>query len=110
MGNRNYTILGQELSVANTLKQLYSVPASNNAVISTVNICNLSDVGGHFSLACNVNGVAVANANMLAFRVPIPARDTIALTLGITLNAASKISVNANTALISFAAFGTELY
>ena len=107
---RNYTILGQTNPAANTLTKLYGVPAGNSAVISSINIANLDANAAAFSIAANVNGVATANANHLAFRVSIPGNDSIALSLGITLNASSFLSVNANTATVSFSAFGTEMY
>ena len=107
---RNYTILGQQNPAANTLTRLYGVPASNSAVISSINIANLDANGALFSIAANVSGVAVANANYLAFRVLVPANDSIALSLGVTLNASSQLSVNANSSTVSFSAFGTEIY
>ena len=107
---RRYAILGQVNPAANTLTKLYGVPASNSAVISSINIANLDANVAAFSIAANVSGVATANANYLAWRVAIPGNDSIALSLGITLNASSQLSVNANTALVSFSAFGTELY
>jgi hypothetical protein len=107
---RNYTILGQTNPAANVLTNLYTVPASNSAVISSINIANLDANAAAFSIAANVSGVATANANHLAFRVSIPGNDSIALSLGITLNASSQLSVNSNTSTISFSAFGTEIY
>ena len=107
---RNYTILGQKNPAANVLTNLYTVPASNSAAISSITIANLDANTAAFSIAANVSGVATSNANHLAFRVSIPGNDSIALSLGITLNAAAQLSVNANTATISFSAFGTEMY
>ena len=107
---RNYTILGQQNPAANTLTKLYGVPAGNSAVISSINIANLDANAAAFSIAANVSGVATANANYLAWRVSIPGNDSIALSLGITLNASSQLSVNANTSTVSFSAFGTEIY
>jgi hypothetical protein len=107
---RNYTILGQTNPAANTLTRLYGVPAGNSAVISSINIANLDANPAAFSIAANVNGVATANANYLAWRVTVPGNDSIALSLGVTLNASSQLSVNANTSTVSFSAFGTEIY
>ena len=107
---RNYTILGQQNPAANTLTRLYGVPASNSAVISSINIANLDANAAAFSIAANLAGAVTANANHLAFRVSIPGNDSIALSLGITLNASSQLSVNSNTSTISFSAFGTEIY
>jgi len=107
---RNYTILGQQNPAANVLTRLYAVPASNSAVISSINIANLDANVAAFSIAANVSGVATANANYLAWRVAIPGNDSIALSLGVTLNASSQLSVNANSSTLSFSAFGTEIY
>jgi len=107
---RNYTILGQTNPTANTLTTLYRVPTGNSAVISSINIANLDANAAAFSIAANVNGIATANANYLAWRVSVPGNDSIALSLGVTLNASSFLSVNANTSTVSFSAFGTEMY
>jgi hypothetical protein len=107
---RNYTILGQRNPSANVLTTLYQVPDGNSAVISSINIANLDANAAAFSIAANVNGVATANANYLAWRVSVPGNDSIALSLGVTLNASSFLSVNANTSTVSFSAFGTEMY
>lgn len=107
---RNYTILGQQNPAANTLTKLYGVPAGNSAVISSINIANLDANGALFTITANVSGVAVANANFLAYRVLVPGNDSISLSLGITLNASSQLSVNANSSTVSFSAFGTEIY
>lgn len=110
---RSYRILGQSNPTANTLTNLYRVPVGNSAIISSITIANLNEsegVGNSFSIAVNVSGVAVSNTNYIAYRVNCPARDSITLTLGITMNAGSNISVNANSSLMSFSAFGTEIY
>jgi hypothetical protein len=110
---RTYRILGQRNPSPNTLTTLYTVPSSNSAIISSLVIANLNEtdfVGNSFSIAVNVGGVAVSNNNYLAYRVNCPSKDTITLTLGITMNAGSNISVNANSSLLNFTAFGTEIY
>jgi hypothetical protein len=110
---RTYRILGQTNPAGNVLTTLYTVPSSNSAIISSLTIANLNEsdgVGNSFSIAVNVGGVAIANSNYLAYRVNCPGKDTITLTLGITMNAGSNISVNANGSLMSFSAFGTEIY
>ena len=110
---RAYKILGQMNPSANVLTTLYTVPAGNSAIISSITIANLDEAaanGAAFRIAANVSGVAVANANYLSYGVNVPGRDAITLTLGITLNAGSIVSVNANSSLLAFAAFGTEIY
>ena len=110
---RAYKILGQMNPSATLLTTLYTVPADNSAIISSITIANLDENaanGAAFRIAANVSGVAVANANYLSYGVNVPGRDAITLTLGITLNAGSIVSVNANSSLLAFAAFGTEVF
>ena len=110
---RSYKILGQQSSTANILTNLYTVPAGNSAIISSITIANLDEStanGAAFRIAANASGSATANANYLAYGINVPGRDAITLTLGITLAAGSQISVNANSALLAFSAFGTEIY
>ena len=110
---RAYKILGQINPAVNALTTLYTVPAGNSAIISSITIANLDENasnGAAFRIAAYVSGVAVANANYISYGINVPGRDAITYTLGITLNAGSIISVNANSALLSFSAFGTEVY
>jgi hypothetical protein len=110
---RSYRILGQKNPAANQLTTLYTVPASNSAIISSLVIASLNETegtGNSFSVAVNVSGVTVANSNYVAYRVNCPTRDTVTMTLGITLNAGSNISVSSNSSLLNFTAFGTEVY
>lgn len=105
-----YKILGQVTPAANTANTVYTVPAATNTVISTVNICNLDNVARAFRLAAVKSGEAIANKHYLAYETAIPASDSIALTIGITLSANDSISVFANsTANIAFSVFGSEI-
>lgn len=110
---RAYKILGQSNPSANVLSTLYTVPVNNSAIISSITIANLDETIGNgvsFRIAANNAGSPVANSNYLAYSVNVPARDTVTLTLGVTLAAGSMLSINANSALVSFSAFGTEIY
>lgn len=110
---RTYKILGQSNPSANVLTTLYTVPASNSSILSSITIANLNEdanSGGAFRIAVNTATAAVSNASYLAYGVNVPGRDTVTLTLGVTLNAGSIVSVNANSSLLAFSAFGTEIF
>jgi hypothetical protein len=110
---RAYKILGQRNPSANVLTTLYTVPSGNSAIISSITIANLDEaagVGAAFRVAVNTSSAAVSNVSYLAYGVNVPGRDTITLSLGVTLNAGSIVSVNANSSLLAFSAFGTEVY
>jgi hypothetical protein len=110
---RTYRILGQSNPTGNVLTTVYTVPASNSAIVSSIVIANLTDgqgTGNAFSIAVNSSGVQVSNTNYIAYRVNCPIKDTVTLTLGVTLNAGSMISANANCGNFAFSVFGTEIY
>jgi hypothetical protein len=109
---RTYRILGQINPTGNILSNVYAVPSGNSAIISSLVIANLSELGtgNSFTLSVNTSGVAVSNSNYIAYRVNCPVKDTVTLTLGITLNAGSILSANANSGNFAFTAFGTEIY
>ena len=110
MTTNRYKVLGQINPSANTQTTLYTVPASNSAVISSITICNQGSTLATFSIAVQVAGATITNKQYLNFNTPVPANDTIHMTLGMTLAATDVISANANTTSVSFNVFGSEIY
>lgn len=104
-----YKVLGQSNPAATTATTLYTVPAATQAVVSTINICNQAGAAGTYRVAVRPAGAGLAAQHYLAYDVPIGANDSIALTLGITLAATDVVTVYANTATMSFSAFGSEV-
>jgi len=104
-----YKILGQKNPGAATDEILYAVPAANSAIVSTVNICNQSNVGAAFRLAVRRANAALNASQYIAYDTIVGGNDSIALTLGLTLSATDTISCLANTATVGFSAFGTEI-
>lgn len=105
----NYKVLGQSNPSATTATSLYTVPASTQAVVSTIVIANLAATSATFRIACRVAGAALANSQYVAYDVSVGANDSTALTLGVTLGAADVITVYASTANVTFTAFGSEI-
>jgi hypothetical protein len=105
-----YKTLGQVLPVANTSADLYTVPAGNSAVISTLNVCNLSSSNVTFRASIRVAGAAATNKQFIAYDVAIPAQDATSLTLGITMDATDVLTVYSFQGNVAFNAFGTEIY
>lgn len=90
--------------------QLYLVPASTNAIVSTIAIANETTSSAQYRIGItDTSNSAPAISEMLVFDGTVGANDTVTLTLGITMAAAKKILVNANSPEISFAAFGSEI-
>ncbi len=105
----SYKVLGQTNPSANTAANLYVVPSGTSSVISTLNICNLSAGAASFRIAVRPLGTTLANVHYIAYDTPVPGNDSISMTLGITVSATDIIAVQANSALVSFSAFGTEI-
>jgi len=104
-----YKVLGQSNPSATTQTTLYTVPASNSAVISTITITNLAATDATFRLAIRPAGETLANKHYIAYDTTVPANDMVALTLGVTLATTDVIACYASTANVSFSAFGSEI-
>lgn len=104
-----YKILGQSSPSANTATSLYTVPASNSAVISTLSICNTNTGNVNVNVAIRGNGDATATKHALVSSTNIVAKDTMFLTVGIALSASDIVEVSANIANVAFSAFGSEI-
>jgi hypothetical protein len=109
----SYKVLGQSNPSATTATTLYTVPnTSTDTVISTITICNQASTAGTFRVAVRPAGATLAAQHYIAYDTPIAANDTIALTLGVTLDYSSAgdvVTVYASSANMSFAAFGSEI-
>lgn len=104
-----YKVLGQSNPAATTATTLYTVPASTQAVVSTIVIANLTSTAATFRISVRPAGAAQTNAMYVAYDITVGASDSTALTLGITLGATDVITVYGSTANISFTAFGSEI-
>ena len=104
-----YKVVGQNNPAATTAVSLYTVPASTQAVVSTIVIANLTNSNATFRIACRVAGATLANSQYVAYDVTVGASDSTALTLGITLGATDVITVYASSANLTFTAFGSEI-
>jgi hypothetical protein len=105
-----YKTLGQALPAANTSVDLYTVPAGNSAVISTLNICNLTQSNVTFRASIRVAGAAANNKQFIAYDIPIPGQDATSLTLGIAMDATDVLTVYSYQGNVAFNAFGAEIY
>lgn len=105
----NFKVLGQSAPAATTSADVYTVPSATEAVISSLVVANRGSVAGSYRLSVRPNGASLANQHYLAYDVPLGANDSVALTLGITVDAADVVSVYASNGDFSFSAFGSEI-
>ena len=112
---RSYKILGQGVTAGDgsTMTTLYTVPSSTQAVISSIVVAGGTvGAGGGSTARIAVKptlGTGLAQQHYLCYDVNIPAKDTVTLTLGITLDAAAVIQAASNNSTVSFNVFGAEI-
>lgn len=104
-----YKVLGQVNPTANALTTIYTVPAATQTVVSTVTVCNQANVATTFRLAVQPANAAINAKHYLNYDTNLPANDTVALTLGLTLGNTDVISANVPTSTVSVSVFGSEI-
>jgi hypothetical protein len=104
-----YKVLGQSAPSATTNTDVYTVPSATQVVISTITIANRDASSATYRIAVRPDGATIANEHYIAYDATVPANDTIALTLGLTVDAADIVTVYASSADLSFSLFGSEI-
>ena len=110
-----YKILGQTLPAANTLSNVYVVPAATSVIVSTITICNQDTANANVDIIIRPINETLAAKHYIIRGVTIPRADTLILSPGLTLNASVILAVNnavvtgETAANVSFNAFGVEL-
>jgi hypothetical protein len=104
-----YKVLGQSAPAATTAADAYTVPSSKYAVVSTITVANRATGAATYRISVRPNGAAQADQHYIAYDASVSANDTIALTLGLTADAADVFTVYASTADLSFSVFGSEI-
>lgn len=105
----SYKILAQSSPLATTSTDVYTVPAATSTVISTVTICNRGTSTIKFRMSVAIAGAVLANTQYTHYDVSVPANDTLALVMGITLAATDVIRIYTDLATISVNVFGGEI-
>lgn len=103
-----YKVLGQSAPAATTNTDIYTVPAGNSAVVSTLAICNRG-TSATYRVAVRPAGAAITNSHFIVYDNAINQYDSVFLTLGITMGATDVLTVYTSSANVSFSAFGSEI-
>ena len=104
-----YKVLGQSAPLSGNAANLYTVPSSTEAIVSTITVANRGETNTSYRIAVRPDGALLANQHYVSYNVPIDRNSTQALTLGITVNAGDIITVYANSSDLTFSAFGREI-
>jgi hypothetical protein len=103
-----YKVLGQVAPSASTMTDLYTVPAGTSTVCSTLSVCARGATSS-FRIAVRPAGATLADEHYMVYDNWVDARDSVFLTLGITLAATDVISVWADQATVTFQLYGSEI-
>lgn len=103
-----YKVLGQSAPAAASLTTLYTVPASTQAVCSTLVIANRG-VSTFYRVAVRPGGASIANEHYIVYDAALNQYDSNFLTLGISLAAGDVVSVRSTSGDVSFGLYGAEL-
>jgi glucose-6-phosphate dehydrogenase assembly protein OpcA len=105
-----YKILGQSAPTDTNNANLYTVPSSTEAVISTIAVANTTSTDATYRIFVRNNGATAAASNALVYDATATANTTTTISVGITLDASDVVSVRSATAnALTFHAFGTEV-
>lgn len=104
-----YKVLGQAFPNSNTTVTLYTVPAATSAIVSTLNVCNQAFSNVTFRAAIRPAGEALSSKHYIVYDAALPAQDSIALSLGMTMGNTDVLSVFSYQGNVSFNVFGTEI-
>jgi len=104
-----YKILGQVATAATTETTLYTCPALTQTVVSSLVVTNRGATSATYRISVSNNGSATATKDYLIYDTTLNPNAVVALTLGITVDAADVIRVYASTANLSFNAYGSEI-
>ena len=102
-------VLGQAALSATTLTSIYTVPALTQAVVSTVTVVNRGGTTTTFRVSVAIAGAADDPRQYIYYDVSIPANETFASTVGITLNSGDIVKGYAGNGNLSFNIFGVEI-
>ena len=101
--------LGQLAPTATTLLDLYTVPASTSASISSIIVCNTGTTTTTFRISVAVGGAIDSIKQYIFYDQSLDGNSTFTATIGVTVTATDKIRVYAGNSNLSFNVFGIEV-
>lgn len=105
-----YKVLGQSAPANTSNADLYTVPASTSAIVSTLAISNTTATAATARVFVRIAAATAATSNAIIYDVSIPANSVASFTLGITLATTDVITVRTGTAnALTFQAFGSQV-
>ena len=100
--------LGQAALPATTLTSILTVGGSATAVLSSLVVCNRGGTATTLRVSHAIAGAVDAVGQYLYYDLPIPANDTFAASLGVTLAATDVIRAYAGNGNLSINLYGVS--
>lgn len=104
-----YKVLAQSAPSATTNTDILTVGAGKSVVASTLSVCNRGTTAATYRVAVRPTGTALANQHYMIFDASIMPKDTVTLSVGITMATTDVLTVYASSANLSFSLFGAEI-
>jgi hypothetical protein len=104
-----YKVLAQSAPSATTATDILTIGAGKSVVASTLSVCNRGTTAATYRVAVRPAGASLANQHYVIYDANIGAKDTVTLSVGLTLAATDVVTVYASTANFSFSLFGAEI-
>jgi hypothetical protein len=105
-----YKVIGQSAPANTSNADLYTVPTATETVISSLVIANVTGSSANARVFVRPNAATAGLGNAIVYDITITANSTVALTLGITVDAGDVITVRSSVAsALTFHAFGSEI-
>lgn len=105
-----YKVLGQAAPTSTGNVDLFSVGIGASVIVSTISVTNTTSSAATARIFVRVAGANAAQTNALVYDASFPANSTTGITIGLTLSATDKVTVQAGTGnALTFMAFGQEM-
>jgi hypothetical protein len=92
-----------------TYATLYNTPSATEAVISSLVICNQSSSSVTVRVGLDTAAGTPGASEFLVYDAAVAGNDTVALTLGITLDASKYVRISSSASTCNFSAFLSEI-
>jgi hypothetical protein len=92
-----------------TYATLYNTPSATEAVISSLVICNQSSSSVTVRVGLDTAAGTPGASEFLVYDAAVAGNDTVALTLGITMDASKYLRVSSSANTCNFSAFLSEI-
>lgn len=99
----------QGTSSTGTYSTLYNTPAATQAVVSSLVVCNASSSDVTYRIGMDTTAGTPGSGEFLVYDATITGNDTIALTLGICMDADKYIRISSSSSACVFTAFVSEI-